>query len=277
MWDQMTEKGRAVVYAAQEAAGEANTMEVDAELLLVGVLLVEDTVAQRVLQTIAVVPGDVIDLLRKRAARQPCDAKSPYLGASSKKALEQSLKEARKLGNNYIGTEHMLLGCLWEMERQGIRDLAELGLTASRARQETEALLLAWSASQDKVAPIEVWPPPPTSPSVVRKRRTGARRRQTDPLAAFYWAIVLLVLDALGIVVEAMMHHTFDGPYGPLAGSFGARLTFCATRAEAMLFPGMAAFSAFNACCRGVRRAVVPLVLGLTHVIVVLVCGWSHA
>lgn len=274
----MTEKGRAAVYAAQEAAGENGVMEVDADLLLVGVVRVEGTVAQRVLQSLSVVPGDVIDLLRKRPVRRDRDAKSPYLGASSKKALDQSLKEARKLGNKYIGTEHLLLGCLWEMERQGIRDLAELGLTASRARQETEALLLAWSASQDRVAPAAVWPPPPTSPPVVRKRRIGAPRASVDPRLLANAAIALIAVDLGGIVLEALMHHTFAGPYGPLSGSFGARLLYCATREEALLFPGLAVSSALNARHRGAhRRAAAPLALGLAHIIVILLYSWGHS
>jgi ATP-dependent Clp protease ATP-binding subunit ClpC len=45
----------------------------------------------------------------------------------AKESLTQSLREALLLGNNYIGTEHLLLGILADNESSGASLLAELG------------------------------------------------------------------------------------------------------------------------------------------------------
>ena len=53
----------------------------------------------------------------------------------SKTVLEYALREALRLGHNYIGTEHILLGVLEEEEDRGGGALTGLGLTTDRARE----------------------------------------------------------------------------------------------------------------------------------------------
>jgi ATP-dependent Clp protease ATP-binding subunit ClpA len=49
--------------------------------------------------------------------------------------MELAVREALRLGHNYIGTEHILLGLLEEEEGTGGRTLAGLGVTRERAEQ----------------------------------------------------------------------------------------------------------------------------------------------
>ena len=49
--------------------------------------------------------------------------------------MELAVREALKMGHNYIGTEHLLLGVLEDEERAGVATLTGLGVTPSRARQ----------------------------------------------------------------------------------------------------------------------------------------------
>ena len=54
----------------------------------------------------------------------------------AKKVLEYSLRESRRLGHSYIGTEHILLGLLSESEGVGARVLTELGADLNEVRQQ---------------------------------------------------------------------------------------------------------------------------------------------
>ncbi len=59
--------------------------------------------------------------------RLPDDRKIPF-APRAKKALERALKEALRLGDNRIGTEHVLLGIVNNEDGTGVRMLARLGV-----------------------------------------------------------------------------------------------------------------------------------------------------
>jgi ATP-dependent Clp protease ATP-binding subunit ClpA len=59
----------------------------------------------------------------------------------SKKVLELSLREAKQLGHNYIGTEHILLGLVREGEGVAAQVLVKLGADLYRVRQQVMQVL----------------------------------------------------------------------------------------------------------------------------------------
>jgi ATP-dependent Clp protease ATP-binding subunit ClpA len=63
-------------------------------------------------------------------AEEPVDPAQLAFSAQSKKALELTMREALRLGHNYIGTEHLLLA-LFELEDENV--LTGLGLTKDRS------------------------------------------------------------------------------------------------------------------------------------------------
>src|SRR5437879_13912713 len=58
-----------------------------------------------------------------------------------KKVIEISFEEARRMGHNYVGTEHLLLGLLIEGEGIAAHVLEDLGATLDKVRSEIERLL----------------------------------------------------------------------------------------------------------------------------------------
>ncbi len=60
--------------------------------------------------------------------RIPDDRRIPF-SPRAKKALEQALKEAVRLRNNRIGTEHVLLGILRDTDGIAVRMLAGMGVS----------------------------------------------------------------------------------------------------------------------------------------------------
>jgi ATP-dependent Clp protease ATP-binding subunit ClpC len=59
----------------------------------------------------------------------------------AKRVLELAIEEARLLGHNYVGTEHLLLGLIREGEGVAAQVLAELGVDRKRVREEVLKLL----------------------------------------------------------------------------------------------------------------------------------------
>ena len=59
----------------------------------------------------------------------------------TKRVLELSFREARRMGHNYIGTEHILLGIMKEGESVAVRILTDLGVDQQRLLQEILKML----------------------------------------------------------------------------------------------------------------------------------------
>ncbi|TVT22349.1 ATP-dependent Clp protease ATP-binding subunit, partial [Amycolatopsis rhizosphaerae] len=64
----------------------------------------------------------------------------PFTGRS-RKALELTVREALRLGHNYVGTEHILLALLEQGEGPAYELLAGLGVTKDAVDREIRAFL----------------------------------------------------------------------------------------------------------------------------------------
>jgi ATP-dependent Clp protease ATP-binding subunit ClpC len=75
--------------------------------------------------------------------------------ARVKKVLALSAHEARRLGHDYIGTEHLLLGLLKEGEGEGANALKNLNVDLEKARQEVWKTLGNPGQGDDETASLE--------------------------------------------------------------------------------------------------------------------------
>ncbi len=127
-FQRFTPRARKAVLAAQEAARDAGNDEIAPEHLVLGLLTQPKALAAQALTaqgvTLAAVRKAVTAGLPPRATAVPADI--PY-DAHARKALELTVREALRLGHNYIGTEHLLLALL-ELD-SGVPTLLELGVT----------------------------------------------------------------------------------------------------------------------------------------------------
>ena len=86
----------------------------------------------------------------------------------AKRVLELSLEEARQLGHNYIGTEHLLLGLIREGEGVAARVLENLGVDLAKVRTQVIRMLGGncrghqwwWKRQQQNPHPGRVWQQP---------------------------------------------------------------------------------------------------------------------
>ena len=72
--------------------------------------------------------------------------------AASKAVLEQTGQAAIDLLNNYVGTEHILLGLLAVPDSAAARTLVDAGIDQKRARDMVAAALMGWQESTQKGA-----------------------------------------------------------------------------------------------------------------------------
>jgi ATP-dependent Clp protease ATP-binding subunit ClpC len=95
-----------------------------------------ESVAVAALETLGVDPRALEERLRARLSLQPTTSK-PHMSRGGRRAVRQTLLEARLLGDSYVGTEHLLLGLMWVRRGTAARALAELGVDKRSVTRET--------------------------------------------------------------------------------------------------------------------------------------------
>jgi ATP-dependent Clp protease ATP-binding subunit ClpC len=142
MFERFTDSSRRVVVLAQEEARRLDHGWIGTEHLLLGLISEREGVAAKALEAF----GVPLDAARLRVeeiigrGQQPPSGPVPFT-PRSKKVLELSLREALQLGSDYIGTEHILLGLVREVDGVGAQVLREFGVDLERTRQQVIQLL----------------------------------------------------------------------------------------------------------------------------------------
>ncbi len=141
MFERFTEKAIKVIMLAQEEARRLNHNFVGTEQLLLGLIGEGTGVAAKVLKSMGISLKDARTEIERIIGRGSgfVTVEIPFT-PRAKRVLELSLEEARQLGHNHIGTEHLLLGLIQEGEGVAARVLENLGVNTSKVR--TQVLLL---------------------------------------------------------------------------------------------------------------------------------------
>src|SRR5512132_2296020 len=141
MWQRFTERARRVVFFAQEEAGRLGENYVSTEHLLLGLVRESDSVAARILERMGVSLNRIKSEVERQVTRGDGRlGQDMQLTPRAKRVIDLAYDEARQLNNNYIGTEHLLLGLIREGEGLAGRVLAKLGVDLDRTRREVMAL-----------------------------------------------------------------------------------------------------------------------------------------
>src|SRR5580658_5916158 len=141
MWQRFTERARKVVFYAQEEAQRFGEGYVSTEHLLLGLVRESDSVAARVLEKLGVSLNRIRSEVEKQLPRGDARPNQDMtLTPRAKRVIDLAYDEARNLNNNYIGTEHLLLGLIREGDGLAGRVLAKLGVELEKARREVMAL-----------------------------------------------------------------------------------------------------------------------------------------
>jgi ATP-dependent Clp protease ATP-binding subunit ClpC len=137
MFERFTEKAIKVIMLAQEEARRLGHNFVGTEQILLGLIGEGTGIGPKVLKAMGVNLKDARQEVEKIIGRGSgfVAVEIPFT-PRAKRVLELSLEEARQLGHNYIGTEHLLLGLIREGEGVAARVLENLGVDLSKVRSQ---------------------------------------------------------------------------------------------------------------------------------------------
>ena len=137
MFERFTEKAIKVIMLAQEEARRLGHNFVGTEQILLGLIGEGTGIGPKVLKSMGVNLKDARVEVEKIIGRGSgfVAVEIPFT-PRAKRVLELSLEEARQLGHNYIGTEHLLLGLIREGEGVAARVLENLSVELSKVRSQ---------------------------------------------------------------------------------------------------------------------------------------------
>jgi len=183
MWLDFTEKARKVMVLANEEAKRLGTNYVGTEHLLLGILAEGESIAAKVLKsmdiTLSKVRREVEELLGK--IERKFSTKDIDFTPRAKRAIESAHDEARRLGHEYIGPEHLLLGILNDKEGVAIKILQKLKADITRIREEIYRFIGSPDVSARPLTPREQ-PKTPTLDNYGRDLTKLAREGKLDPV-----------------------------------------------------------------------------------------------
>ncbi len=136
MYGRFTEQAQRALILAQEEAKRLQYNFVGTEHLLLGLLSAGDGLAVKVLSQMGVTLDRVRAEVEKVIGRgsTPASGEIGLTPRAKKVVLEFSVEEARQLGHNYVGPEHILLGLIREGEGVAARVLVNLGADLDKLR-----------------------------------------------------------------------------------------------------------------------------------------------
>ncbi|MBE9501473.1 MAG: ATP-dependent Clp protease ATP-binding subunit [Dehalococcoidia bacterium] len=141
-FEKFTERARRVLTLAQEEAQRFNHNYIGTEHILLGLVREGDGVAAKVLSNLGVELEKVRSAVEFIIGRGERTFRGEIgLTPRAKRVIELAVDEARRLGHNYIGTEHLLLGLLREGEGVAAGVLESLGVSLEKVREETKRTL----------------------------------------------------------------------------------------------------------------------------------------
>ncbi len=179
-FDKFSERARRVLSLAQEEAQRLNHNYIGTEHILLGLVKEEEGVAARVLINMGV------SLPKMRSAveyvigpGEKVTSAGTGLTTRAKRVIELAIDEARQMGHNYIGTEHLLLGLLREADGVAAGVLDSFSVTLEKARAEITRFL---SQNANKSRAAKSPSKTPTLDQVARDLTAEARAGKLDPV-----------------------------------------------------------------------------------------------
>ncbi|MFZ5591118.1 MAG: Clp protease N-terminal domain-containing protein, partial [Bacillota bacterium] len=133
MYSRFTQRAQKVLHLAQEEAVRLGSPFVGTEHILLGLLREGEGVAARALQALQVDIEKVRQHVEQMVEKgQPVQVERVMITPRGKRVLELAVEESRRLGHNYVGTEHLLLGLIREGEGVAAQVLANMGISPEK-------------------------------------------------------------------------------------------------------------------------------------------------
>ena len=142
MFEKFTDKARRVLVLAQEEARELEQPYVGTEHLLLGLIREGEGIAAQALKRLDVTYEETVAQIKEITDQEmPVAAGHIPFTPRAKRVLEGALRETLQLGQNYISTEHLLLGIVREGNGIAMQALANMGVDGEQIRATVAELI----------------------------------------------------------------------------------------------------------------------------------------
>lgn len=143
LFSNFTEKARIAISEAHDTACALGHAYIGSEHLVAGLLREGSGVAAKVLENAGITADQVTDKIAElTGSNEPLSEQSELpLTPRTKRILQLSAMEARQMGHNYIGTEHILLAIMRDSDSVGVRVLVSLGVNLQHVYEDIAELL----------------------------------------------------------------------------------------------------------------------------------------
>ena len=202
--DKFTERAKKVLVYAQDEATRFNHNYIGTEHLLLGLLREGDGIAAKVLGNLGVELNKVrsaVEFIIGRGERMVVG--DINLTPRAKRVIELAVEEARRLGHNYIGTEHLLLGLVREGEGIAAGVLESLGVNLDKVRAQV-VQVVSHGAMETQQRSGKKTSKTPLMDQMGVDLTAAARRDELDP--------VIGRVDEIERVIQILSRRTKNNP-----------------------------------------------------------------
>ncbi len=160
MYERFTDRARKVMQLACQEAQRFNHEYIGTEHILLGLAKEGTGVAANVLKNLDI----NLDKIRLEVEKIICSGPNMVVMGKlpqtprTKKVIEYAIEECKNLNHNYVGTEHLLLGLLREIEGVAAQVLMNLGLQLPDVRTQVLQILGCKVSIEDEPTPEEPTP-----------------------------------------------------------------------------------------------------------------------
>lgn len=141
MNNRLTNDAKAVLQYAQEVAQKFHHDYVGTEHILLGLVLNTDGIAGLLLNQLGLTPENVTRAIEQHVGWGQDSPTKLRLTPRTKRAMELAVREANRLEQNYVGTEHMLAGILEEGSGMAVQILENMDIDSDLVSQRLSELM----------------------------------------------------------------------------------------------------------------------------------------
>ena len=139
--ERFTQRARRVLSLAHQEAERMRHTAINTEHILLGLIEEEGGIAGHALRELGLETARVQEMVERLAPIGSVESPALELSVGAQQVLEFAIEEARLLGHQFVGTEHLLLGLTRSTEGMALEVLRKLGVTAEQVRRQTRRVM----------------------------------------------------------------------------------------------------------------------------------------
>ena len=141
MQENYTQKAKEVLKRAKEAAATLGNEYVGTEHILLGLTLVQESVAAKALESQNITYHQVMERISSMNSQKQKHSAPADFTPRAKRVADMSAQEAVHMGVNYVGTEHILIALLRETDTLAVKIMTGLGVNIQKLYEEIMLML----------------------------------------------------------------------------------------------------------------------------------------